>query len=222
MRGLATAIAAIFIAGGAAASSVTVQNAGFEEPELGTNGFSMDNGNTPEWSVFGDDELGGAYRFIGSTYTSGLPSGDQVGYLAAGVSMYQALGITVAAETDYTLSAWIGDRSTTTFAGGFAGFAVGTGPSFTQTFLTAVADPGDSRGTVQSFTTTAAELQPHVGADLYVLLTTEGNSDGAIQTTYDDIAVTATGPSVVPLPAAVWMLLGAVGALTAISARRSA
>ena len=204
---LAALSAFALMAGTSSAETITILNHSFESQVTTDFGGTVD-----DWSI-GDDGSGGnlavrTFLQSGATFSSriaALPDGSNQGIYSRGGDPYQVLSTNVAANTTYTLTVDVGDRTDTGFPG--AELRLGVGNTFGANLLTATvvsnATPANGGWStwVSTFTTGAS---PTAGA-----LRVEIVNTGADQPAFDNVRLTA-----VPEPSSL-ALLGLGGLLIA-------
>lgn len=209
---LAALSAFTLMAGSVGAATITILNHSFESQVTTNFGGLID-----DWSV-GDDGNGGGSQVAtflqsGATFSSRiapLPDGSNQGIFSRGGDPYQVLSTNVAANTTYTLTVDLGDRTDLGFAGGE--LRLGIGNTFGTNLLTATVVSNDTPANgqwstwVSTFTTGAS---PSAGALRVELLNT-----GADQTLFDNVRLDAA-----PVPEPGSLALLGLGGLQ-IGARR--
>ena len=195
--GTAAIVSSLFIST-ASAVPITVLNPSFEIDNPGAGGAS--SGPTTNWFSVGHlDRTVGAFNTVIEPTPDGADA-ERLGWSNGG-SPWQLLSALLAANTTYTLTVDIGDRTDHAFAG--AQLRLGTGAVLGSNLLPAVvvantvpnntAAPNDGWQTWQStFTTGAAPV--NLGQPLRIELF----NPGTIQTLYDNVRLDA---STVPEPA---------------------
>lgn len=109
---IALAVVCLFGASAAKADSITVANSNFSQTgaplsdSCGTN-CAYNTGPIPDWTATGGTS--GSWQPNSSYYTSLPPAETTVAYINGG-ELTQDLGITLQADTTYTLTVYVGDR----------------------------------------------------------------------------------------------------------------
>lgn len=192
----------------ASADTIPVTNASFETANpLNVScgaGCAYNNGPIPGWTLFG---FGGSWQPSSAYFTSGAPDGNLVAYLNGGF-ITQTLGVSLLANTTYTLSVDVGNRLdhlTTNY-----GMALFAGSTLLNS-LTA------SNGLIpagtfanESFSFTSGATVP--SGNLMIVLGTAG-----IQSDFDNVRLTA---SPVPEPASLALLGIGLGLVAFVIRRR--
>lgn len=180
---------------------ITVLNPSFEIDNPGPGGAS--SGPTTNWSGIGHlDRTVGAFNIVIEP-TPDATDGERLGWSNGGTST-QLLSALLAANTTYTLTVDVGDRTDTPFAGAILN--LGTGPGAGNNLLPAVVIanttpnntplPGDGWQTWQSTFTTGA-APPNLGQPLRIDLVNPTAPIG-IQTLFDNVRLSDSN---VPEPA---------------------
>jgi hypothetical protein len=200
------------------AATIFVDNASFET--IGPGGLPFDgcgtgcsysSGAIPGWTESGD---AGQFQpgAVPNAYYNSIPDGITVAYANLG-SISQIVGATAQAGVTYTLQVDVGFRKDID-ADGFVDLAVGGHTiAATGTFLN---ESGDWFTYTASYKATALDI----GAPITITL---GNTDSEAQGAWDNVRLSSN--AVVPLPAALPLFaggLGAVGAITRWRRRRNA
>jgi HpiC1 cyclase len=212
-----------FLAGAAHASTVSVSNADFEAPYVLTKTSVLGNWDfgAPGWTA-GGAGAAGTWEYSDSVFGPSIPAaiGDRIAYVNAGSTLSQSLGITIEANTDYSLSAIFGNRLDVSGFGGSYGFYAGD-PTNIIGSLYEVLNPGDGDFSVQSVTALAALFVDYIGQGLGIIFTAEFG-----QINIDNIGVERLSyqdeVAVVPIPAAIWLFGSALFAGGFLTRRKKA
>jgi hypothetical protein len=194
----AAAMGSLILAAGSANAAIVIANHSFEGPDVANFGGTPEN-----WTIVGSEVS--VYNHFGTTFstrTDPNPDGSDQAVFSRGGDSYQVLddatvggglGTNVAANTIYTMTVDVGDRSDLTFQG--AELRLGIGSVFGTNLLTATVVSSDTPtyvGTnttdgwktwVSTFTTGAS---PTAGA-----LRVELINPGTDQTLFDNVRLTA-------------------------------
>lgn len=202
LSSFAAAAAALF--GMAQAANIPVANGDFEAAHaLGSTaaGYGSWDLSAADWNV---DGVAGTWEHPDSLFPGAPASvGNRLGFVNAGGSLSQSLGVTIESGVDYTLSALFGHRTDIgAYAGSFGFFVGNPADAMFVGTLMSVADPGAGLFSLQSMTVTAAELRDYIGQQLGIVFIGE---DGQVQ--FDNVEVVMAFGEVVenPLPGAVWL-----------------
>lgn len=222
MRWLVLALASFMVLlGNAVAAPIAVANSDFEgDYDLVNNGRQGTHASgAAGWTHNGtagtfdpDDSLDG------DVYATSSELYGRTGYLNAGSTLYQLLGVSIAADTDYALSALFGHRFDHDFGGVFGFFAGDPGNIIGSA---TIADPGLGQWSLQSFTLESALITDYVGQALGVIFlgaTTQVNIDNVfVESRYvgDEKVLVTPAPGALPL-----MLAGIVGGWIASRRRK--
>ncbi|GAB4521627.1 MAG: hypothetical protein Kow00133_08730 [Amphiplicatus sp.] len=209
---LATGVMMTGLAFSASAATIPVANSDFEDPyELVNNGaqgqWSLGSAG---WSHVGTAGVWDPYdAVIGEVY-SVVPAeiGDRIGFVNNNASLYQYLGVSLEADTTYTLSALIGHRINFSFEGVMGFFAGDPSNIIASWNLT---DPGEGLWSLQSGSLDAAVVAGLVGQQLGIFFKGVGK-----QFSLDKVLVEYFSENenvlVNPLPGAVWLFGSALAA----------
>jgi hypothetical protein len=206
--------AAAFAAVPAAATSITVNNASFEEQPvpfspLGCGGATnscifTDNGIIPGWTTGGSGGSG-IFRPERPERYNVIPDGVTVAYTNSGATISQTVGVTAEAGKIYTLKAFIGDRNDLLLTAGSAKLIVGS-----NTVLATGIAPAN--GFWSEFTATYVAQLADNGSPITIMLESLNGAQG----NFDHVSLT----SAVPEPASWAMLIAGFGLSGAAMRRR--
>lgn len=221
-RDLAIVSLSMFAAAAVAqAASVTINNPSFEAPVAasGVNGVTLGNGASydsgvgaiADWTGGGNS---GVFNPNGQTeyYTAtGLAQidGNQIAY-SNGDTISQTLSATLAANTTYTLSLLVGDRSDVNNSGTV--FSYGLYDATTNTLLAGAVNVTEAaaftglKGTFINPTASYTSGLSGVGDTLEIRL-----NANTVQYDFDNVKLDAS--SAVPLPASAWSGMALLGGL---------
>ncbi len=185
------------------AAVITITNASFEDGSTLGNGFSSSNING--WNTTGGSSTG---RFNPNSQLSPEAFDEVYAAYSNGGSISQLLGVNLLADTTYTLSVAVGNRTFHPFPG-FSVLLLAGGSELTGGTVDYTA-PQD--GSWQTYTYTYNSIA--AGGELAIRLTSSG-----IQTNFD--AVNLTAVAAVPEPTTYAMFLAGLGLLS-FTARRKA
>jgi hypothetical protein len=196
------------------ASTVSITNAGFENPALGLNAFTNDI--MPGWTgTAGGADQYGVEHVAPPFFPAGAPEGVNVAYLQAG-SVYQDLAAVLTVNTEYNLSLQVGGATTNGGAGLTLELLAGTN-SLAQANL---ANPPIGSFAQLSLNFDSLPGNPLLGQTLRVQIDFgPGTTPGALnqEVDFDNVILTtSTLASSAPLPGSAVMgtiLLAALGAL---------
>ena len=207
---------ALAIAAPAQAVSLAIANAGFESPSLGDTDFTSNT--LPGWT--GTDSSSaiwnfGAYNPPTGYFPGQAPEGFNVAYIERG-AIYQTLGDVLVAQTDYSLSVWVGDSLANTLPG----FAVQLRAG--GTVLAESTGPAPANGSFErvslGFSSGAAHAQLGQALQIWLIETDPAKSSEAF---FDDVRLSAI-PSAVPEPSAAVLALAGLALLGYTARRRAA
>ncbi len=184
-------------------TAIPVLNYSFESPALASDTF---NGSIDDWNQT-VSTYGGVWNYTGTGTTffnTPPPDGNQVAYKNGG-TIYQQLTTTIAANTTYTLSVYLGLRNDLFTADPQYSIQIGYDGGFLPlaNLSPAPPAPGDWELETLSYTSPASGVM--IGEDLDIsLLTTDFATDS--QGDFDDVTLTMDGTPSAPLPAPAWLL----------------
>lgn len=229
-------IAAITKTHTANAASLSIVNAGFEEPIIGEGDFTTNV--LPGWTLYDPSNLTsasigigepiyGAYNPTADVYFNEAPEGNNVGYVyltyppgSGPVGISQTLTSLLTANTKYTLQVEIANIPPVngfTILDGFPGYAIqllAGGTLLTQDFNSLSIIEGAFVTSSISYTTSANN--PNLGQALEIRLLNILESDG-IEINFDNVKLDATQ---IPEPASILgITLGFLGASLALRKR---
>lgn len=176
---------------------INIVNNSFEANVLADNGFTA---SISGWTITG---AAGSYNPGPGHFTQAVPDSDNTALLNA-ASIRQNLGATLQAGVDYTLLAFVGDRTIT----GFPGWSINLladGDIIQTLDASSINGPANGEFIEVMLTYSTDNTNSKVGTQLSIQL----NSVGA-QTHFDNIRLVNTVPADIPEPAAA-MLLGVAG-----------
>lgn len=225
MKLLKGAVPLIFAAVGlvttpAWASSIIVNNFSFELPGLpglpGADFQGCPTSGVPGWTCTPNTISLGVYVPGSAQYPIGfnglgagliVPDGSQAGYVQVTGSFSQNTAATIADNTAYTLSVFVGDRHDLGYPSAVTVYLTEGGTPIPST-ITPVGDPGLGKWTnvVVNYTTTSGAGDPFLGATLGIVLMDNGTGG---EVDFDDVKLDFTGPAgggQVPEPATVLLL----------------
>lgn len=219
MRHSAILAALLLFTGVAQAASIAINNPGFEDPVLADGDFQW--GLYPGGTVVGGWTTAGGVGFgagiINPTvnaFSGGAPEGQNVGFLISYNSAWliQTLSTTYQEGETYTLTALVGDADNRDLKGFNIGLYVAG--SLKSTGGAAPSPPDDGFTLVTATVVADASMhgQPieiRMGSGGSLLADDPDSTDFAVY--FDDLQLTTT--AVVPVPAAAWLLGGALGLL---------
>lgn len=214
MKMLGGLAAAFALFGMAQAAPITVVNGDFEAASPLTKsgvGYGSWGFSAVGWTTSG--AVGGTMApDYGSLYYE-APPGDQIGWINAKGTIFQDLGVSIEADTDYTLSALIGDRLDQKL-GGYFGFFAG---DISNVIGSAALVSSNGLWTLNEFTMLASDLSSYVGLSLGIFFSsTLGQVNIAwagvdAKTLFEDKNVALSplleDPNLIvnPIPAAAWL-----------------
>jgi hypothetical protein len=205
----------VSLAGPADSALLTVINPSFENPVLGDGSW---NTTAPTgWNLSG---AGGVVNFRDAFYYLRYdvpePDGNQLAWIRNG-NMTQTLADNLAANTEYALTVYIGNRKDNLYidhyeiqllAGGVMIASSGVNPvmpdrgTYAPYTLTYTAGPGDAQ----------------LGQSLGIKLLAWSSSTVDLQTNFDKVSLSATS-TVVPIPGAAWLLVSGLAGLAGLGRR---
>jgi len=199
---------ALLMAGPAAivrATALPVTNSGFETPTLSSDDTFTSSGMTGWINTSSNPGSIGVERLATSHFAAGQPraiDGNQVAYTNNGpFTLQQGIQqggnpVNLTANTVYTLTIYIGDRTDTTFAGYSFGLFTPAGGGTPLVSETDVVAPSNGTWIQRTLTYTATAADPNLGQQLVIRF---GNTQALGQTIFDDISLDAS-PEAVPEP----------------------
>lgn len=223
--GTVVSMATLVNANVAGASSLLIANAGFEDPILSENDFTVTP--PPGWKLYDPsglvspnpgvttNSIVGIYNPPPAAFPGEAPEGNNVSFIylvdqpgSGIVGLTQTLKSTLTANTKYNLQVKVGDQlpfDTFDFLAGFPGYRVellagSTVLAFDDNTLTLT--EGTFATSVVSFTT--SNHLPNLGAPLGIRLINLLNDRG-VEVNFDDVKLDATS---VPEPTSILGLLG--------------
>ncbi|MEE4207728.1 MAG: VPLPA-CTERM sorting domain-containing protein [Parvularcula sp.] len=223
----ALAACAIWLPGLAGAATINVDNFSFENPSV--TGFTFGTDVTG-WTKFGGTGLAGVVNWPGaapgSPFATAIPDGSQAAY-SNGPSLSQNLS-DVGQAGSYALSVWVGNRPSNSIPDHeirlFAGSTLLATSGGSGTYNGVAPDDGIESWTKLVATGTLAAGDAGLGDSLRIELINKGTGGfaGGEQIGWDLVEldfIAATPPTVVPLPAAGWLLLWSLAGLVAFKRR---
>lgn len=185
------------------AATVTINNPSFEAPALTcAGGPSCQALPVPSWTSAGAADIFKPSVGAGQEFTS-LPDGAQVGAVAntAGSGeLFQDLSATLAANTTYTLTFWVGHRSDDTFDTGYLVSLIANGVTLASK---TGASPAAGSFVQQTLTFTTGASPAQLGKTLRIdLQAPSGNG----QADFDQLSLTAVSTVPEPSTFALWSI----------------
>lgn len=215
--GLTAFLAAAFAFSAAQAAPISVANGTFENPYTLTTVAPRATSaqGAAGWNVTGSagtlDPTGGAGNYVGSEdFRPG-----RVGWVNAGATLSQDLGVTIASDIVYQLTADFGNRIGHTFSGQF-GFYAGNPSNIIGT--ASITNPGAGLWTLQSLALDASFFSAFVGQTLGIIFIGSG-----VQFNVDNVLVEFFRKEDVltnPIPGAAWLFGTAIAGAAAASRRK--
>ena len=201
----------------ATAAPVAIANAGFQDPNIGNGIFTVGSIRVGMCFFGSAPQALGVFNPTSTQFDGFNGNGEQTAYLNGGL-IGQNVG-PIVAGMDYKLSFDVGERKDLSFPNSpTVGFFIDAynGTSFTGSIGRPM-QPGIFE--TQSFSTTAALLAPFVGQNLLIFFA--HSSLFGQQINLDNIQLnTSPATATVPLPAALPLLIGALGLLSLVGRRR--
>jgi hypothetical protein len=199
----------------ASAASITIVNPSFEDPSLDPGGF----GQPPTgWDFSGQ---GGVWNPPpASGYFNVIPDQNQILYLGFGGSdgvVSQDLGVSLQANTAYTLSFYVGQRNDMEISPYVVSLLAGT----TLLASDSAGSPGPGDFVLRTFTFDSGAT-PAAG-NLNIMIDVPSSAPSGGQAAFDLFTLTtnSTSTSAAPEPGTLALLGSSLAALTALTRRRS-
>jgi len=186
---------AVFAAGTARASLLTIADPSFEGLTLSPGSFTSGTYAAGSWNSGGN---AGIFRPTTASYPGGAPDGSYVGYSSSSTVIDQVLSATLTANTTYTLGVAVGSRLDGPHNDGYTIQLLAGGVLLSGTTNFPV--PADGSFVFATDAYTAGASDPHLGQALEIRLISAPTG----QTSFDNVTLDAV--PAVPEPASIMML----------------